>query len=210
VPGSGGRHGAVEHVTGGHGNDTADQRGDAGAVRVRLTYQDYISGIQVNQDRFQENYDNTQINDEQAARFKSIMARPNGPAKVLVLGEDWCPDVYRGMPVIAKLAEATGLEMRVFPRDQHLDIMNEFLKDGEFQSIPTLVFYTKDHQYIAHWIERAQKANDELPIMREISAGRSREEAADDVRAFQRGPVWAGWRIAQIDELTQLLDEKTK
>jgi hypothetical protein len=175
-----------------------------------LTYQDYIGQIQVNQDRFQENYDNTKISDEQISRFKSIMARPNGPAKVLVLGEDWCPDVYRGMPVIARLAEATGLEMRVFPRDQHLDIMNEFLKDGEFQSIPTLVFYTKDHQYIAHWIERAKKANDEMPIMREIYAGRSREEAADDIRGFQQGPVWAGWRMAQIDELTQLLDEKTK
>ncbi|MFN8556358.1 MAG: thioredoxin family protein [Dehalococcoidia bacterium] len=78
------------------------------------------------------------------------------------------------------------MELRVFPRDQHLDIMNEFLKDGEFQSIPTLVFYTKDLRYIGHWIERAKKANDEMPIMRDIYAGRTREEAADDIRAFQR------------------------
>src|SRR6266542_887744 len=115
-----------------------------------LTYQDYIAQIQANQDRFQENYEGAkgQITDEDVKRFKELMARPNGPARVLVLGEDWCPDVYRGMPVIAALAEATGLEMRVFPRDQHLDIMNEFLNKGEFQSIPTLVFYTKDHTYI--------------------------------------------------------------
>src|SRR5690349_6570308 len=85
-----------------------------------LTYEQYFSQIEQNKDRFQQNYEGTHVTDEQASRFKSIMARPNGPAKVLVLGEDWCPDVYRGMPVIAKLAEATGLEMRVFPRDQHL------------------------------------------------------------------------------------------
>ena len=174
-----------------------------------MTYQEYIAQIQNNKDRFQWNYDGTELTQEDIARFKEIMARPTGPAKVLVLGEDWCPDVFRGMPVMAKLAEATGLEMRVFPRDQHLDIMNEFLKDGEFQSIPTFVFYTKDHKYIGHWIERPQKANEEMPQLRAITAGRSREEAADDVRAFQQGPVWAGWRQATIDELIELLDEKT-
>ena len=175
-----------------------------------LTYQDYIAQIKVNQDRFQENYDNTQVTDEDVARFKEIMARPNGPAKVLVLGEDWCPDVYRGMPVIARIAEATGMEMRVFPRDQHLDIMNEFLKDGEFQSIPTFVFYTRDHRYICHWIERPPKANEEMPQLRAVYAGRTREEAADDVRAFQQGPVWAGWRRATIDDLKELLDRATR
>ncbi len=175
-----------------------------------MTYQQYVAQINVNQDRFQQNYEQTEITDEDVARLKAIMARPKGPAKVLALGEDWCPDVYRGLPVMARLAEAVGLDLRIFPRDQNLDIMNQFLKDGQFQSIPTFVFYTKDMQYIAHWIERAKKANDEMPVMREIYAGRTREEAADDIRAFQQGPVWAGWRRAQIDEIKELLDEKTK
>lgn len=175
-----------------------------------MTYQQYIDQIEANKDRFEENYTNTEVTQEDIARFKAIMSRPNGPAKVLVLGEDWCPDVYRGMPVIARIAEATGLELRVFPRDQHTDIMNEFLKDGEFQSIPTIVFYDKDHNYIAHWIERAKQATEELPKLRAITGSRSREEAADDVRAFQRGPVWAGWRRAQIEELKELLDQKTR
>jgi hypothetical protein len=102
------------------------------------------------------------------------------------------------------------MELRVFPRDQNKDIMAEFLNQGEFESIPTIVFYTKDHQYIAHWIERAQKANEEMPQLRALYAGRTREEAADDVKAFQQGPVWAGWRRAQIDELKELLDQKTR
>lgn len=175
-----------------------------------LTYQEYIAQIQTNKDRFQQNYEGTELTEEDIARFKAIMARPNGPAKVLVLGEDWCPDVYRGLPVMAKIAEATGMELRVFPRDQNKDIMAEFLNQGEFESIPTIVFYTKDHQYIAHWIERAQKANEEMPQLRALYAGRTREEAADDVKAFQQGPVWAGWRRAQIDELKELLDQKTR
>ena len=90
------------------------------------------------------------------------MAKPNGPAKMLVLGESWCPDVFRGAPVFARLAEATGIEARFFFRDQNKDIMAEFLKDGEYESIPVAVFYTKDHQYIAHWIERPVLANREM------------------------------------------------
>jgi hypothetical protein len=50
------------------------------------------------------------------------------------------------------------MELRVFPRDDNLDIMSEVpLNRGESQSIPTLVFYTSDHRYIAHWIERPRR-----------------------------------------------------
>src|SRR5215211_4474079 len=133
-----------------------------------LTYQQFLEQAKSNVDRFQMNYEGTTISEEDAAALKALAAKPNGPAKLLVLGEDWCPDVYRGMPVLAKFAEAAGIEFRAFPRDENLDIMNEFLKDGEYQSIPTAVFYTKDHQYILHWIERPAKASEEMPIMREL------------------------------------------
>lgn len=175
-----------------------------------LGYREFLAQAKVNQDRFQENYDGTEITADDVRRMKDLMSRPNGPARVLALGEDWCPDVYRGLPVIAKLCEATGVELRVFPRDQNLDIMNEFLKDGQFQSIPTLVFYTRGHGYICHWIERAKKANEEMPLLREVYAGRTREEAADDIRAFQRGPIWAGWRRAQIEEVLEQLDHAAR
>lgn len=173
-----------------------------------LTYEQFVAQIKTNQDRFQMNYEGTTIADEDAAALKALVAKENGPAKMLVLGEDWCPDVYRGLPVLAKIAEASGMELRVFPRDENLDIMNEFLKDGEYQSIPTAVFYTRDQCYILHWIERPQKANDEMPEMRKLYEGRTREEAAPDVLTFQQGPIWAGWRDATVKEIRRLLEEK--
>ena len=174
-----------------------------------LTYEQYIAEIKQNQDRFQMNYEGTTVPEEEAQALRALAAKENGPAKMLVLGEDWCPDVYRGMPVLQRIAEAAGIELRVFPRDQNLDIMNEFLKDGEYQSIPTAVFYTRDHRYILHWIERPTKANDEMPLMRKLYEGRTREEAAPDVLKFQQeNPVWAGWRDATVTEIRQLLEEK--
>jgi hypothetical protein len=175
-----------------------------------LTYEQYLEGIKVNQDRFQMNYEGTKVSDEEAAKLKALLAKPNGPAKMLVLGEDWCPDVYRGMPVMARIAEAAGIEMRVFPRDENLDIMDQFLKDGEYRSIPTAVFYTKDFEYLYHFIERPMKANEEMPQMRKLYEGRTREEAAPDVLKFQQGPTWAGWRDATVTEIRENLEKAVK
>ena len=73
-----------------------------------------------------------QIKPEDAAALRELANRKGGPAKMLVLGEDWCGDVIRGLPVLARVAEVAGLDLKIFPRDQHHDIMNEFLKEGQW------------------------------------------------------------------------------
>lgn len=183
-----------------------------------MTYEQYVASIERNQKRFQENYDGTQVSPEDAAKFKELMARPNGPAKLLVIGEDWCPDVFRGVPVFAKLAEATGLEMRVFARDQHKDIMAEFLNAGEFESIPVAVFYTKDMDYIAHFIERPALAQAQMRDLAPMYARLRKPDQTPEEQAaakqeyidFQNGPIWGGWRQETIREVTRLVDEKTR
>jgi len=173
-----------------------------------LSYSGFLGQAEKNLDRFQFNYDNTQVSEADRAALRELVARPNGPRKMLVLGEDWCPDVYRGLPVLARIAEAAGLELRAFPRDKNLDIMTEFLKDGEFQSIPVAVFYTDGMRYIYHFTERPQKANDEMGQLQALYANRSREEARPDIDTFQQGPVWAGWRQATIAEILSNLQAR--
>lgn len=171
-----------------------------------LTWEQWMQAIEKNQARFQENYDETVLPPEDVDAIRALVARPDGPAKCLAIGEDWCPDVLRGLPVMAKLARATGMELRIFFRDRNKDIMAEFLNRGEFESIPVFVLYTRDLRYIAHWIERPQKANDEMHLLRAIFEGRSREEARDEYIAFQHGPVWAGWRLETVREIRALLE----
>lgn len=183
-----------------------------------LDYHAYVAKVERNQKRFEENYAGTTVSPEDAAAFKALMARPNGPAKLVVIGEDWCPDVFRGAPVFARLAEATGLEMKYFPRDDNKDIIAEFLNGGEFESIPVAVFYTKDMRYIAHFIERPALANEQ---MRELAPMYARlrkpdktpeetEQAKQEYIAFQNGPIWGGWRQETIKEVTRMVDEKTR
>jgi thiol-disulfide isomerase/thioredoxin len=173
-----------------------------------MTWQQYQEQIKRNREKFAYNYEETVVSDGDAEAFRSLAAKADGPAKVLALGEDWCPDVFRGLPVMVRIAEAAGLELRIFPRDENLDIMSEFLKGGEHQSIPTFVFYTGDHCYLAHWIERPAKANEEMGQVMTLFQGKERDEAMSLYSEFQRGPVWASWRQETVRELRDLLHEK--
>ncbi|MDA1010608.1 MAG: thioredoxin family protein, partial [Chloroflexi bacterium] len=134
------------------------------------SFQAWMGAIEQNKDAFQRHYDEWQPEQADIDTIKGLVASHG--VKALILGEDWCPDVWRGLPVIARVGELTGMGTRFFLRDQNKDIMAEFLKDGEFESIPVVVFYDRDHQYLGHWIERSDRANAEMPALREIMAGK--------------------------------------
>ena len=122
---------------------------------------------------FRERYARARLSDHQAAAIKWLAAQPGGPAKILVISEDWSSDCRRDLPWLARLAEAGGLELRIFNRDGRKvlgtrrpdpaaapdgnhDIMLEFLnaKNGaEWASVPVVVVYTKDLQELHRYIE---------------------------------------------------------
>ena len=171
-------------------------------------YPSYMDQIKVNKARFEGFYDGFKVSAEDTAFFKELTQRPNGPAKMMVIGEDWCGDVIRGLPVLARVAEAAEIPISIFPRDSHPDIMNEYLNKGEFLSIPVAVFYTADHKYICHWIERPEIAATEQWEIEEAI----RDENPDiDDREFgqQRRARTAAkaddWIAATVVELKELL-----
>jgi thiol-disulfide isomerase/thioredoxin len=186
--------------------------------QLGISWKQWMEQIDRNQDKFQQNYNDLVLDAGDVAAIKALMAKANGPAKCLAIGEPWCPDVFRGMPVIAKLTEATGLDLKIFFRDLNLDIANEFLYKGEFQSIPTLIFYTRDHKYLGHWIEKAKKAREEGPLLQAITSkmrnpdisAEEREKYMQEYAEFQSGPVWGGWRTAQVSEIRELLEGACK
>jgi hypothetical protein len=128
-----------------------------------VTYADFLDQAKINRDKFELYYKNSPVTDEDLAFFKKAAASPHGPAKILALAEAWCGDVYRELPTMARIAEATGMELRVFLRDENADIMDEFLSnDGKARAIPVFVFYTKETRYITHFTERSASAHAEL------------------------------------------------
>ena len=173
------------------------------------TFADWMGSIEKNSDLFQRHYNEFTPKADDIAALKGYVE--NNGVKMLVLGTDWCPDVWRGLPVAAKISEASGMELRIFERDANSDIMSEFLKEGEFESVPTIVLYDGDQNYLGHWIERADQANAEMAPLREIMAGKERDTPEwDAARAQYMDKTWSladGWRHAQVTELLALLEE---
>ena len=185
-----------------------------------LTYADFVAQATVNQDKFVANGVNVPISEEDVSFFRKAAAHPHGPAKVLALAEAWCGDVYRELPTAARIAEVTGMELRVFLRDQNLDIMEEFLSNGgKSRAIPVFVFYTTDLKYITHWTERSASAHAGLAaIMSEAKTklnlpqsatfsnlpDQERQALLKEVITHVR-PVADQWRRDAIKEIRQLL-----
>ncbi|PZC48414.1 MAG: Thioredoxin [Chloroflexi bacterium] len=174
-----------------------------------LMYRDYINQIKVNRDRFEHYFGTAEISEDDASFFKETFSK--GVKRVLVLGEDWCPDVFRGMPIIARIAEASGMDLRIFPRDDNSDIMSEYLKGGEFQSIPVVVFYTDEQNYVCHWIERPAKANSERAAIEakvvEEMPGADDQAVRGRIRELTTD-LFPVWQQDSIKEIRQLISDK--
>ena len=116
-----------------------------------VTYDAFKAAMTRNQDRFVENETRVVLDPETVNTFKTLPRR----LRVLVLAEDWCGDVIANLPILGRLAnEVSTLDVRVFYRDQNLDLMERWLNQGKYQSIPVFVLFDQDFRELGHWIER--------------------------------------------------------
>ena len=129
-----------------------------------LTIDEFKAQMQHNREKLEHSEAEAVIPPEERALYASLPA----PLNVLVLAEDWCPDVVAGLSLVSKLAHETGkLNVRVLLRDQHLDVADQYLKEGKYRSIPVLVFFDQDMREIGHLIERPARATAEMRAARE-------------------------------------------
>ena len=128
-----------------------------------MTFPEFLAQAAINRDRFEHYYETSPLTDDDLQFFRTAAALSGGPRKILALAEAWCGDVYRELPTVARIAEAIGMELRIFLRDENPDIMDEFLSnDGKSRAIPVFVFYTADLQYITRFTERPASAQVEI------------------------------------------------
>ena len=181
-----------------------------------------------------ERHARVRLSDQQAAAITWLAAQPNGPAKILVISEDWSSDCRRDVPMLARLAEAGGLELRIFNRDGkkilgtrrpdpaaypdgNHDLMLEFLNvknGGEWASLPVAVFYTKDFQELHRYIEYpAIYHKDRIRGSQQTSRpgeteAQTKERSQREFVAMQASPFFDVWASAGIEEILSALYEK--
>jgi len=158
--------------------------------------------------------------------------QPDGPAKVLMISEEWSSDCRRDVPIVGRLAEAGGLELRIFPRDgdkassgpranpaesPNADLVNEFLnaRDGQtFQSVPVVAFFTRDFEYLYHYTEFPAIYHKDSLLRATFAPtrGETKDEAfargIRDWRTLQDSPFFWLWGSAAVDEMLSALHER--
>jgi hypothetical protein len=118
-----------------------------------MTYDEFKAQMTRNQERFAANERNLVLDPADVDVFKRLPR----PLNVLVLAEDWCGDVIDNLPILGRLAaESEKLNLRIFLRDQHPDLMDNYLNRGEFRSIPVFGFFDDDFHEIGKFIERPE------------------------------------------------------
>src|SRR5262249_16985409 len=181
-----------------------------------------------------ERYERAQLSPQQAAAIAWLAQQPGGPARILVLSEAWSSDCRRDVPMLARLAEAGGLELRISNRDgarvlgsrrpdpaaypdSNHDIMLELLNaknGGEWASVPAVVICTRDlrelhryHEYPAIYHKDLIRAHQQAARPGETPA-QAAERAQREFVAMQRSPFFDIWASAMVDEILSALYEK--
>jgi thiol-disulfide isomerase/thioredoxin len=213
-----------------------------------MTFQQYVAHVatpenlqregsqaptRVDQSGFlRDRYQKVKLTEAQTAMIKWLAAQPGGPAKILVISEEWSSDCRRDVPAFARLAEAGGLELRIFARDgkkmsrsnrpmpdesPNADLMAELLneKNGQtFQSIPVAVFYDKDLRELYRYVEFPACYHKDRIRGHQTSArpGESAEQttarATKEFATMLASPMLDVWSSAAIDEILSMLYER--
>ena len=191
-------------------------------VRPRLDWSRYL----------RERYDRARLTAEQVEAIRWLAARPGGPARIAVISEDWSSDCRRDVPYLARLAEAGGLELRIFTRDgdrmlRHglpdpaaggnadlvLAYANE--KNGQrWASVPVAVFFTKDLVEVYRYVEypAVYRKDRLLADLRAVRPGETEEQAkvrwGREIGALLESPFYDVWAHAGIAEILSALHER--
>ena len=191
-------------------------------VKPRLDWSSYL----------RDRYTKATLTDDQSAAIRMLAAQPGGPAKILVIAEDWSSDCRRDLPYLARLAEAGGLELRIFARDgntilmkglpepgssANADLVSAYAneKGGErFATVPVAVFFDRAFNELYRYIEYPAIYH-KARLLGHLRAAKPGESADD---AKQRGgrqigellesPFFDVWARAGINEIVSALHER--
>jgi len=179
-------------------------------------------------------YESAHLSEAQQEALKWLTAQPGGPARVLVIAEEWSSDCRRDVPMLARMADVAGWELRIFTRDGHritsapapdpseqpnADLVAQFLRkrDGQtFQSIPVAAFFTKRFEHLYTYLEFPAIYHKDRVVgaIRAPRPGESKEQALErglrDFFAFQETPFFRMWAGAAADEVISMLHERLR
>lgn len=153
-------------------------------------------------------YESVRLSTAHEAAWKWLVAQPDGPAKVLAISEEWSRD-----------GQTMGRGPKPEPDSPNADLMAELLnhRNGQtFQSIPVVVFYTRDLRSLYRYTEfpavyHKDRIRGTLNAARPGETPEQAKQRADKEFLEMLGsPFFDVWRAAALDEWTAMLYERLR
>ena len=143
--------------------------GENGGVRMKTEQQYYEEAISMK--AYMDNM--SKLKEESFAIYESfeiiqddfIKQLKNSDVHILTITEDWCGDAMLNNPIIRKVAEAAGIEIRTVLRDADTDLIDRHLTNGG-RAIPVYLLLNKDGEVVAKWGPRAPELQELVVKMR--------------------------------------------
>lgn len=124
---------------------------DAAYFAQGVTYDAFKASMTRNREQVEANERAVPLDPTDVAAFRALPR----PLHVVAIAEDWCGDVVANLPVLARLAEVSGkLDVRVFDKSKHPELIARYKKEGKFESIPVFAFFDEAFREVGVWIER--------------------------------------------------------
>jgi hypothetical protein len=115
-----------------------------------MTVPEYVAQMRTNREVFARLLTETPVRPED----RDALAGLGRKVKILVITEDWCPDSLRTIPALARLVDGLPhVEMRLFLRDANPDVMDQYLKRGQFRAIPVFAVFDEEMNEVGRMIE---------------------------------------------------------
>lgn len=189
-----------------------------GRIHEGLTYEDYFSGFKTKAELEDfsgfpaeelEHMKMAKLNFQRSSRIhrtfspseeiKELIAEISEPQIWMVISEDWCGDSAQNIPYIAELAKLNPyIELKIFPRDTNLDIIDLYLTNGT-RSIPKLVAFDNDGNELFQWGPRPNQAAELIAKLK--AEGKTKEEFLEQLH------LWYGRNRGSelLNELSELI-----
>jgi hypothetical protein len=117
-----------------------------------LTVDGYINAMTTNKEEMLTIYKQFTLTDEDRNRLEALKPQK---LRAIVLSEDWCGDAMLNNPVLLRIAEAAGMEVRFVLRDSNLELMDQYLTNGTSRAIPIFIFINEEGHEVGVWGPRA-------------------------------------------------------
>ncbi len=166
-----------------------------------MTSREYIDQIKVNKDPFLDIYRAIEVPSQVQAFFNGLTE----PLRMAVFTADWCGDALSTTPALLRLAEgADRLSVRVFNRDQELELTNTFLPENRAGTVPVFVVLDSSMGEVARFIETASELVPAIDAMDDVVAQELDGDNSPTTGTASRGKRTA-FRVAHAREWGEVI-----